>query len=302
MSSTDDIKIKIDGLVKDYGNGRGVFGVTIIIGKGEVYGYLGPNGAGKSTTMRHLMGFNKADSGNVSICGLDCWMQQENIKRIVGYLPGEISLPTDMTGRSYLRLIADMRGMDSLDRAEELLRRFKIDPDSPIKRMSKGMKQKIAIVSAFMHDPDIILLDEPSSGLDPLMQEVLIELIREEKERGKTILLSSHIFDEVYKVCDRVGILKEGRLIKETEMSELKHYDTKTFRIGFSDRESYDRFTLGYPCEKDDERLEATVTFKDDSTDDVISALSQCRVRFISEKKFTLEDYFMKYYGGDEDD
>jgi len=295
----DDIRIRIDGLVKDYGNGRGVFGVTIDIRKGEVYGYLGPNGAGKSTTMRHLMGFNRADSGNVSISGFDCWTQQEDIKRIVGYLPGEISLPSDMTGLSYLRLIADMRRMTSFSYAEELLKRFKIDPDTPIKRMSKGMKQKIAIISAFMHDPEIILLDEPSSGLDPLMQEVLVDLIKEEKEKGKTVLLSSHIFDEVYKVCDRVGILKEGRLIKETEMSELKHYSTKTFRIGFSDSESFSTFTQRFDCKTDPDRLEVTVTFDDDSTDEVIAALSQCKVRFISEKKFTLEDYFMRYYGGD---
>lgn len=185
--------IDICNLTKDYGGGKGVFDVSISIKKGEVYGYLGPNGAGKSTTMRHLMGFIRPQSGRVSINGMDCWEDQKKIQRTLGYLPGEISFPDDMTGSAYLKLIAKMRGMKNFSYAEELLDLFKIDPGSGIKRMSKGMKQKIGIVAAFMHDPEIILLDEPTSGLDPLMQNNFIDLIEREKKKGKTILLSSHM-------------------------------------------------------------------------------------------------------------
>lgn len=161
--------ISIIHLTKDYGGNKGVFDISLKIREGEVYGYLGPNGAGKSTTMRHLMGFSKSQSGKVEIFGFDCWKQQKDIQKRVGYLPGEISFPEDMTGLEYLKLTAKMRKMSSLSYAQELLDYFEITPNIGIRRMSKGMKQKIGIVSAFMHNPDVLLLDEPSSGLDPLM-------------------------------------------------------------------------------------------------------------------------------------
>ena len=227
--------IDIQHLTKDYGHGKGVFDITLTIKQGEVYGYLGPNGAGKSTTMRHLMGFSKPQSGRVCIKGLECWKEQKKIQEKLGYLPGEISFPDDMTGTAYLKLIAKMRKMKDFTYAQELLNLFEINPNTSIKRMSKGTKQKIGIVSAFMHNPDILLLDEPTSGLDPLMQNRFIELVEQEKKKGKTIILSSHIFEEVEKTCDRIGMIRNGRLIKEVTIDELRHSQLKTYKIEFAD-------------------------------------------------------------------
>ena len=291
--------ISINNLTKDYGNGKGIFDVSINIKKGEVYGYLGPNGAGKSTTMRHLMGFIKAEKGSVTIDNLDCWKEQKKIQANLGYLPGEIAFPDDMKGLEYLHLIAKMRKMKDFSYAEKLLNLFEINPNSQIKRMSKGMKQKIAIVAAFMHNPDIILLDEPTSGLDPLMQNIFIELIKEEKSKGKTIILSSHIFEEVQKVCDRVGIIKNGKLIKEISIDELKYSQFKTYEIEFKTPEDLDKMKIKYPnATYKIEENQMVISINDEEINKLISDLSLCKVRFLKEQKHTLEEYFMKFYGG----
>lgn len=255
--------IDIQDLTKDYGQGKGVFHITLSIKKGEVYGYLGPNGAGKSTTMRHLMGFCRPLSGSARIMGMDCWKEQSKIQRHTGYLPGEISLPDDMTGLAYLKLIAGMRKMKDFSYAEKLLSFFELNPDTGMKRMSKGMKQKIAIVAAFMHAPDILLLDEPTSGLDPLMQNRFIELIGQEKSKGKTIILSSHIFDEVEKTCDRIGMVRNGKLIQEVTTDELRHSRFKTYKIEFSDRSGLALAKQAYPdaeCKEEQNQMILSIT------------------------------------------
>jgi len=218
-----DIKtvITVNNLTKDYGNNQGVFNISFDVKKGEVFGFLGPNGAGKTTTMRNLLGFIKSDTGHCNILNLDCWKNPSEIQKHIGYVAGEIALPDSMYGQKLIEQVAKMRGC-ALERANELCDYFDINPKNKIKRMSKGMKQKIALVIAFMHDPEIILLDEPTSGLDPLMQEKFCELILREKERGKTVLLSSHIFNEVEKTCDRVMIIKHGRIITEVDMKDVK--------------------------------------------------------------------------------
>jgi len=205
--------IKAAGLIKDYGENRGVFGISFETIKGEVYGFLGPNGAGKTTTIRLLLGFSKPQSGNCSIFGYDCWHEPKEIQRHIGYVPGEIAFPEHLTGYEFLEQISEFRKMTSLDRAKELIDLFDLDPRGELKRMSKGMKQKIAIVTAFMHEPDLIILDEPTSGLDPLMQSRFIKLIKTEKAKGRTIFMSSHMFEEVEKTCDRVAIIKQGRIV-----------------------------------------------------------------------------------------
>ncbi len=294
--------IWVKNLTKDYGNHKGVFNVSITIKKGEVYGYLGPNGAGKSTTMRHLMGFGKPDSGEIYINGLNAWTQQEKIKETIGYLPGEIALPTDMTGREYLLLIAKMRKMKSLDRMEELLNYFEITGETKIKSMSKGMKQKIAIVSTFMHEPTVYLLDEPTSGLDPLMQEKFINLMLAEKEKGNTILLSSHIFEEVAKVCNRIGTLKNGELVNEIAIEEIKHNNKKTYKIEFQSKDDFDGFFEGTKF-KDNitmraEQLQILIDIDDTDINELIRELAKRKIVFMSEQKHSLEEHFMQYYGG----
>lgn len=291
--------IKCDHLTKDYGHGKGVFDVSLTVASGEVYGYIGPNGAGKSTTMRHLMGFCQAQSGSVSIEGHDCWREVKVVHEKVGYLPGETAFPDDMSGLAYLKLIARMRKMPDFSRAEALLNRFDLDPDAGIKRMSKGMKQKLGIVAAFMHDPDILLLDEPTSGLDPLMQNRFIELVLEEKSRGKTILLSSHIFDEVEKTCDRVGMVRAGHLIQEITGEELRHSRRKTYYVTLAGTEDVARIRAAFP-EVEVKEMTVAVSIVDDRINDFIACLAGCQVVALEEKKHSLEEYFMMYYGGEE--
>ncbi|MBO7716065.1 MAG: ATP-binding cassette domain-containing protein [Methanobrevibacter sp.] len=290
--------IEVNHLTKDYGEHKGIFDLSLSIKKGEVYGFIGPNGAGKSTTMRHMMGFSRADNGNVTIKNLDSWQDKEKIKEFTGYLAGEIALPNDMTGLQYLKLISKMRKMQSFDYAEELLKYFKINPNAGIKKMSKGMKQKIAIVATFMHDPDIILLDEPTSGLDPLMQERFIDLVEKEKQNGKTIFLSSHIFDEVSKVCDRVGIVKEGNLIKELDMDSLRNNEEKTYIVKFKDDEDLSKMAKLYDDSIVNEK-ELLVKVSDSDINEFISDLSNCDLVYLKEKEESLEEYFMKFYEGD---
>ena len=293
--------IDICHLTKDYGNNKGIFDVSLAINKGEVYGYLGPNGAGKSTTMRHLMGFSKPQSGNVNICKMDCWKKQKEIQKIIGYLPGEISFPDDMTGFQYLRLIAKMRKMNDFSYAQELLDYFSINPGTNIKRMSKGMKQKIGIVSAFMHKPDILLLDEPSSGLDPLMQNRFIELVEKMKQEGRTIILSSHIFEEVEKTCDKIGMIRNGKLIKEATIDELRHSQLKTYKIEFENGNDLKRLKSTYTdAVYRDEYNQMIVSINDTDINKLITILAECKLRFLKEEKHTLEEYFMQFYGGKE--
>lgn len=289
--------IKISHLTKDYGDNKGVFDVSVTIKQGEVYGYLGPNGAGKSTTMRHLMGFSKPQKGTVAIFGMDAWTQQKEIQKRVGYLPGEIALPNDMTGLSYLKMIAKMRGMKDFSYATELLDYFEINPKAGIKRMSKGMKQKIAIVAAFMHKPDLLLLDEPTSGLDPLMQKKFIDLVEKANKAGATVIMSSHIFEEVDKTCDRIGMIRQGKLIKELPVDELRHAQTKTFKVEFASAEALIGMKKAFPnATYRDSQNQVILDFKDSETNHVLSELSKYDVHFISEEKHTLEDYFMQFY------
>lgn len=215
-------QIKVENLVKSYGNKKGVFDINFSIEKGEVFGFLGPNGAGKTTTIRHLMGFIKPDSGLVQIEGKDCFKEREQIQENVGYLPGEVALMEEMTGNEFLDFMFHMKRLKSKKKMEQLITYFELDPKGKIRKMSKGMKQKLAIICAFMGEPNILILDEPTSGLDPLMQNKFIDLIVKEKKRGATIFLSSHIFEEIERTCDRVGFIREGKLVTIKEMDELK--------------------------------------------------------------------------------
>lgn len=234
--------IEIERLSRDYGEGRGIFDISFSIAEGEVFGFLGPNGAGKTTTIRHLLGFLKAKQGSAKILGMDCWKQSDAITRQLGYIPGEINLLNEMSGEEFLRFMARYRNMQDSGRTQELLERFELRPTGAIRRMSKGMKQKLGIVAAFMHDPKVLILDEPTSGLDPLMQNAFVELIQEEKQRGKTILMSSHMFEEVEKTCDRIGIIRKGHMAAIEDTVILQKNKTKTYILTFADSSQTQRF------------------------------------------------------------
>lgn len=216
-----DAIIRLDQATKDYGRDRGVFGLSFAVERGEVVGFLGANGAGKSVTMRMLMGFVRPTSGRVLIGGRDCFAERARIQRSVGYLPGELACPADLTGTVFLDFVAAMRGARDRRRRNELVEFFELDPSARIRSMSKGTKQKLGIVAAFMGAPEVLLLDEPTSGLDLLMQRRFVELVRAERERGATVLLSSHVLGEVEGTCDRAVFIRHGRLSSEAPAGDL---------------------------------------------------------------------------------
>lgn len=291
--------IEIRQLTKDYGNNRGIFDVSLSVKKGEVFGFLGPNGAGKSTTIRHLMGFIQADQGSCQINGLDCLRDHARIQQALGYLPGEIAFMDDMTGLEFIKFMAKMKGMTDLTKAYELMERFELNPQGKIKKMSKGMKQKIGIICAFMHDPELLILDEPSSGLDPLMQNRFIELVLEEKQRGKTIFMSSHIFEEIERTCDRTAMIKDGRLISIEELQTLKASKHKTYQITFATQELVEQFMdEGFECEQ----VESTVVkvLPRNNLNYLLATLSRYDIIDLDITKPTLEELFLHFYGGDE--
>lgn len=291
--------LKVENLTKDFGHGRGIFDVSFEVNKGEVFGFLGPNGAGKTTTIRHLMGFTNPHSGNASIHDKDCSKKQHEILANVGYLPGEIALPEGLSGWEFLRMMQQMKGIKNDDRLNYLLNMFKLNPAGSTKRMSLGTKRKLAIVAAFLHDPEILILDEPTSGLDPIMQEVFIDFIKEEKSRGKTILLSSHIFSEVDATCERIAIIKDGRIVSIVKVSDIRRNQNKTYVVTFKDVENLDAFTKEKDIaifEVDALRKQAVVTVEDKDINKVIAALKNHKIVSFFEKQFTLETYFMHFY------
>lgn len=292
--------LTVEHLTKDYGDNKGVFDVSFEINKGEVFGFLGPNGAGKTTTIRHLLGFSKPQSGKTTIKGIDAWEKAKETKKSIGYLPGEIAFPADMKGTAYIKYIASLRGLTDMTKADKLIKQFELDPSGDLKRMSKGMKQKIGIVCAFMHDPEILILDEPTSGLDPLMQSNFVELVRQEKENGRSILMSSHMFEEVEGTCDRIGMIKGGKLISIVDPKDIRRNEKKTFKIEFLSREDYSvMLGSGFALkEQKPEFNQVVIDIEDAQINNLLLALSKRKVKFISEVKHTLEEYFMSYYEG----
>lgn len=293
--------IEVSHLTKDYGHGRGVFDVSIKVEQGMCYGFLGPNGAGKTTTIRHLMGFSKPQSGSTSILGCDSWNCADELKNAVGYLPGEIAFPKGLTGTEFLDMQMKLRRVKDAAYKNELLERFQLDPSMRVEKMSLGVRRKLAVVTAFLHDPDILILDEPTSGLDPIMQQNFIDFILSEKKRGKTILLSSHIFHEVDACCDRISIIKDGRIVADFVADELKNRSTKIYRISFSDKDSYDAFV----CKdylfhsRNEKKLRARVMIEAAQINRLLTDITPLSVTEFQEIPFTLEDYFMEFYKND---
>jgi len=297
---TGDIIIDVDHLTKDYGFGRGVFDVSIQVHRGECYGYLGPNGAGKSTTIRHIMGFTKPEKGDTKIFGISTFGKTDKILGKVGYLPGEVALPAGLNGDEFINMIAGLRGTRNQERIDYLLDRFKLNPKMSVKLMSLGDKRKLAVIAAFMDDPDVLILDEPTSGLDPIMQNEFIEFIKEEKRRGKTILMSSHIFNEVDQTCDTITIIKDGHHVSTFQARDLKRKEQKIYSIAFTTETSLKLFKakkLGNITDEHENTIRIEINMSD--TDKLVDELSKLEINKFEEVKFTLEDYFMEFYRED---
>lgn len=287
--------IRIKSMTKDYGKGRGIFDFDYSIHKGEIFGLVGTNGSGKTTTFRHLMGFIELDSGSCEIDGLDCWKNSKEIMKRVGYVPGEIDFPDVGSGDNFLRLQAQLLGMKDMSYTNQLIDRFKLASDAPLRRMSKGMKQKTALVAAFMSKPDILLLDEPSTGLDPLMRDTLIELILEQKQRGATVFMSSHIFKELEDTCDRVAFIHNGKMIETIDRRMYDPTMPKLYRIGFENEKEYfsfikkGNFTI---TRKNDKYRHLIVQLKDNEANKLLCELAEYNMRYIKYIPYTLEMYY----------
>ncbi len=297
--------IEIKNLTKDYGQGRGIFDVSFSVNKGECFGFLGPNGAGKSTTIRHLMGFSVPDSGETLINGVNSLRDRDITMQGVSYIPGEVALPLALKGSDVIEEQAKLKGLTSRVFLDWLIKEFELDPSLTCKEMSLGMKRKMAIVCAFMNDPDVIIMDEPSSGLDPEMQEKFIQLIRLEKKRGKTILLSSHIFGEVDSCCDRIAVIKDGKIVSLFVANDLKHKTEKRYRLFYATLEDAEKAKKTLLSKGIDARNSPSIpsclhcTVEETNTDFFLANLPQKGLIDMAEKKETLEDYFMSFYKED---
>lgn len=286
--------IELRNVTKDYGRGRGVFGVSLTLAEGGTLGYLGPNGAGKTTTIRQLMGFVRPDKGAVRVFGADPFGSAA-VQRKIGYLPGETAFPPDMTGDAFLRFVASLKGVKSMARANELRERFELDGRARLKKMSKGTRQKVALICAFLHDPELYLLDEPTSGLDPLMQRRFAELVEEELSRGKTMLLSSHQFEEVERLCGEAAILREGRLAACGRMDELQKARSRMFRIRFRTENAAAAFSRVFPqavCRG----AELYLTVPQPDAERVLRLAVTYGVDDLFVRAQTLEELFLHYY------
>lgn len=214
--------ISVQSMTRLYRNGRGIKDVSLTVNQGEVFGFLGPNGAGKTTLIRTLMGFMSPQAGRMEVLGLDARTRSLEVRRRVGYLPSDPALYDRFTAGQNIELALLLRGVRDRSRVKMLVDRLEIDLKRRLKSLSRGNKQKVAIVTALAHDPDLIILDEPTSGLDPLVQEVFAELIREEKARGKTVFMSSHVLSEVEALCDRVGVIRDGKIVAVSGVEDLR--------------------------------------------------------------------------------
>ncbi len=286
--------IEIKDLTKDYGSGRGVFDINLTIKKGEMIGFVGTNGSGKTTTIRSLMGFIKPTNGHVYVNGLESWENASEISKHIGYVPGEIAFPDLPTGTAFLKSQAEYFNLKDMSYANKLVSRLQLDPRANLKRMSKGMKQKTALVAALMNNADILILDEPTTGLDPLMRDSFLEIIKEEHKMGKTIFMSSHMFNEIEDTCDRVALISDGHIIDIADMNAIRNRPCKDFKIEFNSVEDYEKLKkMDYTIVRDQKQYsQVTVNIKNVEINKLFSDLKAFDVKFISEVKYTLEKHF----------
>jgi len=293
--------IEVEGLTKSYGSKRGITNVSFRVEEGEVFGFLGPNGAGKTTTIRLLMALLRADAGTACIAGLDCWQQSVEIKRLIGYLPGEPSLDPNLTGGQLLEYFGHLRGGVDQAYLKQLIKRLDLDPSRKFRHYSSGNKRKVVLIQAFMHRPRVLILDEPTNGLDPLNQQEFDRMVKEVRDEGRTVFLSSHILTEVEQTCSRVGIIREGQLVRVGGVTELKDIKRHEVTITFANAVPAEAFkTLDGVAEvealADGQTLRLVIQGGEDA---VIKAAAQYSVVTLTSHEPSLEDIFLRYYEGD---
>ncbi len=290
--------VRAERLTKWYGRTRGVEELDFAVEPGEVFGFLGPNGAGKTTTMRLLLDLIRPTSGRVSVLGLDPRRDGVRLRRRLGYLPGDLRLDGRLSARELLAHVGHLRGLDGTGDAAALCERLELEPDldRPIRALSRGNRQKIGLVQAFMHRPDLLVLDEPTSGLDPLRQQTFNELVREAVEDGRTVFLSSHVLSEVQHVADRVGVVRDGRLVLVETVDRLRARAFARVEATFDAEPPADAFA-GLAGVRELERRNTTVTFAvDGPVDPLVKALAGHRVLALDSREADLEDVFLALY------
>jgi beta-exotoxin I transport system ATP-binding protein len=284
------------GLSKDYGSGRGLFGLDLEVRAGEVFGFLGPNGAGKSTTMRLLLDLIKPTSGSARVLGLDTGAQSLEVRRRVGFLPGDLVLYPKLTGRAVLDYLAQLRGGVDRRLRDSLVERFGAELDRPVHQLSTGNRRKLGLIQAFMHDPEVLILDEPISGLDPLVQQSFHSLLAEVSARGRTVFLSSHTLSEVERVTHRLAILRQGRLVVVDSLENLRRVAVQRLEIEFSEPVGVEAFRR-LPGVTEVEASGRTLTLSfEGSADPVVKAAARHDVRALRPREDDLEEIFLRYY------
>ncbi|MFF8790057.1 ATP-binding cassette domain-containing protein [Streptomyces sp. NPDC015125] len=296
--------VRVDGLRKSFGRTRALDGLDLQVEAGEVHGFLGPNGAGKSTTIRVLLGLLRADGGTARLLGQDPWQDAVELHRRLAYVPGDVTLWRNLSGGEVIDLFGRLRGGLDAGRRAELLERFELDPTKKGRTYSKGNRQKVALVAAFASDVDLIVLDEPTSGLDPLMEEVFQNCVAEERDRGRTVLLSSHVLSEVEALCDRISIIRKGRTVESGSLGELRHL-TRTSVVaelagppdGLAVLPGVHGLTSGPIRGSGGHRVELQVDT--DKLDAVLRSLTASGVRSLTSTPPTLEELFLRHYQDD---
>ncbi|ACZ42680.1 ABC transporter related protein [Thermobaculum terrenum ATCC BAA-798] len=291
--------IDVQGLTKSYGRNRGIVDLTFQVEEGEIFGFLGPNGAGKTTTIRTLMGFLRPSAGRATIAGLDCWAQSTAVKRLVGYLPSEFAFDPGMTGAQILSYLGHLRGGVDRRYVAALCDRLDFDPGKRFREYSRGNRQKLGIIQAFMHRPRLLILDEPTGGLDPLNQQEFYRILREVQAEGATVFLSSHILPEVEHTCQRVGIVRDGRLVEINEVEQLKRLRQQTVVVTFGRQVPSEEFASlpeveDLKVERDGRELHLHVRGGDLSA--VIRKAAEYNAQNLTVQEPSLEEIFMRFY------
>jgi len=291
--------VETEGLTKFYGSARGIEDVSFAVEAGEVFGFLGPNGAGKTTTIRTLLDLIHPSAGSARLFGLDSRRDSVAIRARLGNLPGDFGYGDRATGREAIALLARVRGVEGLGRAEELAKRFRAELDRPLGKLSRGNRQKIGLITATFHEPELLIFDEPTSGLDPLMQEEFLALVGEERARGATVFISSHELDEVERVCDRVGIVRGGRLIAVERIADLLGRTRHRVEVELERPDGFSELrALPGVSELEVDGARASFRFAGDP-DPVVKALARHTVLDLEIAHPTLEEVFLTYYHED---
>ncbi|MGX1543231.1 ABC transporter ATP-binding protein [Streptomyces adustus] len=298
--TTANPAIEVSGLHKSFGKTHALDGLDLHVETGEVHGFLGPNGSGKSTTIRVLLGLLRADSGVARILGRDPWADAVEAHRRIAYVPGDVTLWRNLSGGEVIDLYGRLRGGLDPRRRTELVERFEFDPTKKGRTYSKGNRQKVALIAAFASDVDLLILDEPTSGLDPLMEEVFRRCVEEERDRGRTVLLSSHLLSEVEQLCDRVSIIRNGRTVESGSLGDLRHLTRTSVSAELAGPPNG---LAGLPGvhDLDIQGHRVRLQVDTDKLDAVLRSLSEVGVRSLTSTPPTLEELFLRHYQDEPD-